>query len=66
MAERIAEGRSPFTPAGSRQVGNTTVYVLTGMGQVHYYFQLDRRVIWLAASPSLAEQGIEELIRALQ
>jgi len=66
MTERIAEGRSPFTPAGSRQVGDTTVYVLTGMGQVHYYFQLDGRVIWLAASPSLAEQGMEELVRALQ
>lgn len=64
MTDRISEGRSPFTPTGTHEVGSTTVYVLTGMGQVHYYFQLDRRVVWLAISPPLAEQGLEELMRA--
>lgn len=66
MTDRIAEGRSPFTPIGTRQVGDTTVYVLTGMDQMHYYFQLDRRVFWLAVPPQLAEQRLEELIRNLQ
>ncbi len=65
MTERIAEGRSPFAPVGNHEVEGITVYVLTGMGQVHYYFQLDRRVVWLAISPSLADRGLEELIRAL-
>jgi hypothetical protein len=66
MTERIAEGRSPFTPAGTRQVNGITVYELTGMGQTHYYFQLDRQVVWLAVSPHLAEQSLTELIRKLQ
>jgi hypothetical protein len=66
MTERIAEGRSPFVPTSRREVEGTTVYALTGMGQVHYYFRLDRRVVWLAISPSIAEQGLEELLRALQ
>lgn len=66
MTARIAEGRSPFTPMETRQVEGTTVYVLTGMGQMHYYFQLDRRVVWLAVSPPLAEQSLEELIRKLR
>ncbi len=66
MTERIAEGRSPFTPVDTYQLEGITVYVLTGMGQIHYYFQLDRRVVWLAVSPHLAEQSLEELIRKLQ
>lgn len=66
MTERIAEERSPFAPVGNHEVEGTTVYVLTGMGQVHYYFQLDRRVVWLAISPSLAERGLEELLHALR
>ncbi len=66
MTDRIAEGRSPFTPTGIDEAEGVTVYTLTGMGQTHYYFQLDRRVIWLAASPQLAEQSLEELIRNLR
>lgn len=66
MTERIAEGRSPFTPAETRQIEGVSVYVLTGMGQVHYYFQLDRRVVWLAVSPQVAEQNLIELIQTLR
>ncbi len=66
MTEGIAEGRSPFTPTETREIEGVTVYALTGMGQMHYYFQLDRRVAWLAVSPQLAEQSLEELIRTLR
>ena len=66
MSERIAEGRSPFTPIGTRQVEGITVYVLTGMGQEHYYFQLDRRVVWLAVWPQFAQPSLEALIRDLR
>ena len=33
MTRRIAEGRSPFTPTGTRQVNGRMVWALTGMGQ---------------------------------
>lgn len=66
MTDRIAEGRSPFTPVGTRQAEELIVYELTGLGQTHYYFQLDRQVVWLAISSHLAEQGLGELIRKLQ
>jgi len=67
MTDRIAEagGRSPFTPIGTIEIEDTPVYVLTGMGQMHYYFQLDRRVVWLAVFPQFAEQSLEDLIRQL-
>jgi hypothetical protein len=66
MTGRITEGRSPFVPVSRREVEGITVYTLAGMGQVHTYFQLERRVVWLAISPSLAERGLEELLRALR
>ncbi len=66
MTARIAEGNSPFTFVETRDVAGIPVYVLTGMGQTHYYFQLDRRVIWLSISPPLAEQGLVELINSLR
>ncbi len=66
MTDRIAEARSPFTPIGTQVVEGTTVYALTGMGQMHYYFQLERRVIWLAVAPQIAERSLVELVRGLQ
>ncbi|MFQ5814404.1 MAG: hypothetical protein ACE5I2_14600 [Anaerolineae bacterium] len=66
MTDRIAEGRSPFTPIETREIEGITIYALTGMGQVHYYFQFDRRVVWLAVWPQFAEQSLEELIRDLR
>jgi hypothetical protein len=66
MTKRIAEGRSPFTPSGIDEVEGVNIYALTGMGQTHYYVQLDRRVIWLAVSPQLAEPSLAELIRKLR
>lgn len=66
MTGRISEGRSPFTPLGRKEVEGITVYSLTGMGQRHYYFQLERRVVWLAVTAELADQALGELIRYLQ
>lgn len=66
MANRIAGGGSPFTPIGTDEIEGVTVYAVTGMGQNHYYFQLDRRVVWLAVSPHIAEQSLKQLVRNLQ
>lgn len=66
MTERIAERNSPFSPQGQSEVEGITIYTLTGMGQVHYYFQLDQQVVWLAITAEQAEQGLAELIRYLQ
>ena len=66
MRDRIAEGRSPFELTGTREVDGTMIYVLEGMGQMHYYFQVDKRVVWLAASPELAEQSLQELLSDLK
>jgi hypothetical protein len=67
MTRRIAEGRSPFTPTGTRQVNGRMVWTLTGMGQSHFYWQMNNsKVVWLTISPDLAEQGLRELILALK
>jgi hypothetical protein len=66
MADKIAKGRSPFTPLGTRPAGQARVYELTGMGQQHYYFQAGRLVIWLAASAPLAEAALQETLAFYQ
>jgi hypothetical protein len=60
METRIAEGKSPFSPIGVRQIGERPVYELTGMGQKHFYFQSGQRVVWLAVDHGLGEQALME------
>ena len=62
MQVRIAEGNSPFKPVNEFQNGHRTVDALDGMGQKHYYFQSEDLVIWLAASPSIAEEAVQQLL----
>jgi hypothetical protein len=66
MTARIAEENTALASIETRLVGDIPVYVLTGREQKHYYFQLDRRVIWLSIPSQLAEQGLVELIDSLQ
>jgi len=62
MQEKIEKGNSPFTPLEQFDQGNRTIYVLEGMGQKHYYFQSKNLVIWLAVSPALADQAIQQTL----
>ncbi|MBI3361503.1 MAG: hypothetical protein HY023_10375 [Chloroflexi bacterium] len=63
MTDKIAEGRSPFTPAATRQAGDgRVVYELAGMGQRHFYFQSGRLVFWLAANEVIAEWAIKDVM----
>lgn len=62
MRARIAEGESPFTPAGERRDGERPVYELDGLGQKHFYFRSGDRLIWLAADPALAEEALRQAL----
>ncbi len=66
MTDKIAEGRSPFTPTGMRRVNERAVYELAGMGQRHFYFQAGSLVVWLAADEWLADTAIDEVVKFYQ
>jgi hypothetical protein len=66
MQQRIAVANSPFTPEGTREIGSRLVYVLSGMGQAHFYWQTGDKVIWLAAPLTEAEQDLAELVQAVK
>lgn len=66
MRDKIAEGRSPFEPVGSRQAGSRLIYELSGLGQQHFYFQANDLVIWLAVDQSLADQALSQTLEVYQ
>jgi hypothetical protein len=62
MQERIADGNSPFTPIDEIKNRSGTIYALEGMGQMHYYFQSQNLVIWLAADPAVADEALQQIL----
>ena len=66
MRDKIAEGRSPFEPVGTRRVGARTIYELDGLGQKHFYFQSNDLVIWLAVDPAIASQAVSQMLEVYQ
>lgn len=62
MTDAIANGTSPFEPTGVQDVAGCTVYVLTGMGQIHFYLSTGNQVIWLAAAADRAESALSGLL----
>jgi hypothetical protein len=62
MRDKIAKGNSPFTPTDEIKENDRTVYVLEGMGQIHYYFQSENRVIWLAVNPAIADEALQQIL----
>jgi len=59
MRDAISVGDSPFQPIDEISLKGRKIYVLTGMGQRHYYFQAGSWVVWLAVELDIAEQVIE-------
>ena len=62
MRDRIDEGNSPFTPTGELQSGKRTIFILDGLGQVHFYFQSGKQIVWVAADAPLVEKTLQQVV----
>jgi hypothetical protein len=62
MTEKIAESDTPYTPTGEERTGGVDVYELEGHGQKHFYYQVGKLLIWLAADEWLADQALMDSI----
>jgi hypothetical protein len=58
MADRIAEGGSPFQPP-HLQAG---VWATEGLGQIHYFFARGSGVWWLSADHAAGDQALAEVL----
>lgn len=62
MQDKIANGNSPFTPMGVFKFQDRDVYLLSGMGQTHFYAQAGSRVFWVSIAADKAEQALKEML----
>lgn len=62
MTDRIAEGGSPFRNLEPMEAYEVEGYGLDGMGQRHYYYQLERDLYWIAAPGPSSDEAVAELL----
>lgn len=63
MTELIRNGGGPFTHLRERMHDGVAVFSTLGQGQVHYYFRLGTRVIWVAADAMVARRALADALR---
>ena len=64
MADSMTQGNQQiFWHFRQMVIEQRTVYFAVGMGQVHYFFQKDAKVIWLAVDPPLAKEAIRDAVK---
>jgi len=62
MSDRIRRGDSPFYHLKTSKRGEITLYSALGQGQIHYFFQRDSRVLWLAVDAPVAKRTLGALL----
>lgn len=61
MNRRMAGGTTVFSDPRPQEIRGRTVFTTQGLNQLHYYYQSDRYVLWLAV-PASAAGVIEDLL----
>ena len=62
MSDRIQRGGSPFYHLKTSKRGEITLYSALGQGQIHYFYQRDSSVVWLAVDAPVAKQAMAALL----
>jgi hypothetical protein len=62
MVAGMERGGHVFDHVRRRTVNERDVWMALGMGQAHYFYSQDNRLIWLAVDVPIAEDAIESLL----
>ena len=62
MSDLIQRGGSPFYHLKTSKQGEITLYSALGQGQIHYFYQRDSSVVWLAVDAPVAKQAMAALL----
>jgi len=62
MAMKMANGSSVFSPLTYTQMGDTVYFETEGMGLKHYFYRMDKILIWWQVEPDNAETTSNDLL----
>jgi hypothetical protein len=63
MLDLMYKGSGPFSGGKTLSAGGVEVHEFDGMGQKHYIFYRDDLAYWIAASPDLGQQALNDFLK---
>jgi hypothetical protein len=63
MLLKIAHGGTPFGHLNQVEVEGRLIFMVLGLGQVHYFYSEGDKVVWFSVDFPLAVESIRELLR---
>ncbi len=66
MTAKIAAGNATFTNLREFEYAGITVYSVVGQNQLHLYYQVGSKAIWLAAPHGSEEEFLKDAMRLLK
>ncbi len=66
MANKIGTNNPMFTGLKSLDITNRTIYEVTGQGQLHFFYAVNDKLVWLATDPDYAADGLHSIWGAIK
>ncbi len=66
MADKINAGNPMFTDLQELNISNRSIYQVSGQGQLHFFYAINDKLVWLAVDSDNAAEGLHSIWGAIK
>lgn len=66
MSEKIGTANAMFTNLQELSISSRTIYEVTGQGQLHFFYAVNDKIVWLAVDSANAAEGLHSIWGAIK
>ncbi len=66
MADKIGGGNPMFTDLSELSISNRTIYEVKGQGQLHFFYAVNDKIVWVATDPNNAADALHSMWSAVK
>jgi hypothetical protein len=65
MADKIGSGNAMFSNLQALNISGRTIYEVEGLGQLHFFYAANDKIVWLASDPDHAPDALHSIWGAI-
>lgn len=66
MADKIGSGNAMFSNLKALNISGRTIYEVEGLGQLHFFYAANDKIVWLASDPDHAPDALHSIWGAVK
>jgi hypothetical protein len=66
MADKIGSGNGMFSNLQTLDISGRTIYEVQGLGQLHFFYAANDKIVWLASDPNHAPDALHSIWGAIK